>query len=148
MWRHYRSTILVFGGGGSEVDLRLALPPEMLGSLRAVLSAPEFAIITPFNPGGAILPEADNVMRLQGLGKEADVANTPHIEADGVSPDGTHGERGYAVAIPRDAALTLAIRYGQSAFFWFDGGAFWLVPACAPGQPQLRSGFDQGPESC
>jgi len=52
-----------------------------------------------------------------------------HRAVTGSSPDGAHRERGFAVWLERDDVVAIARRFEQSAIFWFDGGAFWLVGA-------------------
>jgi hypothetical protein len=54
-----------------------------------------------------------------------DILNAP---VTGASPDGVHREEGFAVWVSRDRARDLAARYEQTAFFWFDGQEFWVVP--------------------
>jgi hypothetical protein len=60
----------------------------------------------------------------------------PALRVDGVSPDGAHRERSVAVRLPKADVVALGRRYQQSAVFWFDGGAFWLLGAEAAAEPQ------------
>lgn len=103
--------------------------PADRDQLAALMPAGRFAVVTPFNPHGHRVPARENEARLRREQQELMALGLRHLRVDGLAPDGSHCEEGYAVELPRDAARELAERWGQSAFFWFDGAAFWLVPA-------------------
>jgi hypothetical protein len=60
----------------------------------------------------------------------------PFTSADGESPDGRHRERGFAIAMGRGDAATLARSHGQLALYWFDGEAFWIDDVRTTRPPQ------------
>lgn len=105
------------------------LVPSDRDQLAALMPAGEFAVVTPFNPHGGRVSAGENEARLRREHEELVARGIRHLRVDGLAPDGSHCEEGYAVELPRDDARALAERWGQSAFFWFDGAAFWLVPA-------------------
>jgi hypothetical protein len=43
--------------------------------------------------------------------------------------DRTHRESGVAVSMAKTDARPLASKFGQSAFFWFDGASMWIIGA-------------------
>lgn len=129
-WSLYPSTVLELGEGGAlRVDLRRELPPDLPARLATLGLSGPFAVLTAANPFGRELATARNRGREARLRARLARLGVPHVRADGVSPDGRHRERGVAAPVSRLAAGTLARRYGQSAFFWYDGEAFWLVGA-------------------
>lgn len=124
-------------GNGLRVDLRRTVSPEARAGLHALGLTGPFAIVTPCNPRGEPVGDAANAARWEGLRRELLAEAIPAIPADGVSPDGTHREPGFAVPLGRGAAVALAIRWDQLALYWFDGEAFWVLPALAS-HPPLR----------
>ena len=129
-WPAYKEAVLEFRTREPfRVWLAEPLVPGDRAQLAALLPAGSFAVITPFNPHGQKISPGENQARLDRERQELDDRGLRHLRVDGLAPDGTHCEEGYAVELPRDAARDLAERWGQSAFFWFDGSAFWLVPA-------------------
>jgi hypothetical protein len=60
-----------------------------------------------------------------------EIAGIPNVPAAGASPDGAHREEGFAIWVSRERTRELAARYEQTAFFWFDGRDFWVVPTAA-----------------
>ncbi|MBA3339623.1 MAG: hypothetical protein H0T54_07765 [Geodermatophilaceae bacterium] len=72
------------------------------------------------------------------------------MPADGVSRDGTHREAGVAVSMLKTNARLLATKFGQSAFFWFDGTAMWIIGAVVDAPDQrlpLRRRHERSPAS-
>ena len=92
-------------------------------------------MVTPFNPHGRTIPRAENDARMRRQESELAALGVRHLRVDGLAPDGSHCEEGFAIEVSRDQARALAAQWGQSAFFWFDGGAFWLVPAEVDAEP-------------
>lgn len=129
-WPAYKEAVLEFRTREPfRVWLAEPLVPSDRDQLAALVPAGQFAVVTPFNPRGRRIPAGENEARLRREHQELAARGARHLRVDGLAPDGSHCEEGYAVELPRDAARELAERWGQSAFFWFDGSAFWLVPA-------------------
>jgi hypothetical protein len=106
-----------------------------------------FAILTAENPGGenaddepapaeAAREDARNERRTQTLEEDLDRRDIPWVRVDGVAPDGSYRERCVAAVMSRHDAADLARRFDQLALFWFDGSAFWLLPAEADEPPR------------
>lgn len=128
-WASYPETILEFGTTPPvTIDLRRRIPPAELARLRSLAPGGTFAVVTPCNPRGQTLLNRDNRARLAALTDELRQAGRPFMPVSGVSPDGRHREPGVAVAMSLPDAVTVAEGLEQSALFWFDGEAFWLVP--------------------
>jgi hypothetical protein len=128
-WSHYPKTVLHFGDRHRiAVDLRAPLSARVLDQLGNLEAGSPFAVVTAFNPYGVNVTNEENVRRHSTLRDELESAGIPNVPAAGMSPDGAHREEGYAVWISRNRARDLAARYDQTAFFWFDGQEFWVVP--------------------
>ena len=143
----YTQTILDLPGvPDGRIDLRRPIgAPERAALAHVGLDRP-FAVFTAENPLGdndedAPSPdeearrEAENDGYLAALVAELG-GSVPFVRVDGVAPDGSYRERCVAVLLPREEAVALAGRYAQLALFWFDGEAFWLVPAEADEPPR------------
>ena len=129
-WPAYKEAVLEFRTGEPfRVWLAEPLVPSDRDQLAALMPAGRFAVVTPFNPHGRRVSMAENEDRLRREHQELAARGVRHLRVDGLAPDGSHCEEGYAVELSRDEARELAERWGQSAFYWFDGSAFWLVPA-------------------
>jgi hypothetical protein len=137
----YASTVLELPGVPDGcIDLRRPLDAAARTALSTVGLDRPFAVLTAENPRGQNdqdaptralerAREAANDRRLAGLVDALADAHVPFVRVDGTAPDGSYRERCVAVALPRDEAVALARRYDQLALFWFDGDAFWLLPA-------------------
>jgi hypothetical protein len=137
-WRHYAHTILEIElDPPMRIDLRRAIAPSIAERLRRASPIGQVSVITPYNPRGRCLGDQENERRLCILVSELEAKRLPFARADGVSPDGLHRECGVSLPIPVNDAVTLAIRFGQSALFWFDGSSMWLVPALLGGKRRL-----------
>jgi len=135
-WLLYPNTILEFQTPiPFTIDLRESLTPRVRESLLANQLDQPFAIVTACNPWGQHLSDFDNSRLAGRLEAQASHRGLPLIRVDGVSPDRSHREAGVAVRISRTEATTLASQYHQSAFFWFDGNAFWVMPALVVEDP-------------
>lgn len=129
-WPAYKETVLEFRSPEPfRVWLAEPVVPADRKQLMALVPAGRFAVVTPFNPHGRTIPRAENDARVRQEQAELAGLGLRHLRVDGLAPDGSHCEEGYAIEISCDEARALAARWGQSAFFWFDGTAFWLVPA-------------------
>jgi hypothetical protein len=142
-WGPYSDTILRIACGTRTIEVDLATGPDAstLDWLAEAI-AERFAIVTAFNPcflarGTATAEEnasahARLAEALRGLGVR-------FIEADGVArADPQHVESGFAIACGVEVARELAVRFGQDAFFWFDGREFWIEPATVAGAGAVR----------
>lgn len=130
-WSDYAETILEIHGDGSalKLDLRRRLDAQQRRALVALGPASSFGIVTAANPAGAPVASTSNERRYDTLRRHLAEHAYVHRAATGSSPDGKHREQGFAVWLERDDVVAIARRFEQSAIFWFDGGAFWLVGA-------------------
>ena len=128
---HYAETILEIDGEGEllRIDLRAPLSGGGRRALATLGPSSSFGIVTAANPAGAPVDQAANERRHAALRQWIVEHGYVHRAATGSSPDGRHAEHGFAVWLERDDVVALARRFDQSAIFWFDGGAFWLVGA-------------------
>jgi hypothetical protein len=128
-WSHYPETVLHFHArNGFTVDLRSPLSAHVRDQLSTLGASNQFAVVTASNPFGGVIGDSENEKRHTTLRVELEDAGIVNMPATGASPDGVHREEGFAVWISRDRARDLAARYDQTAFFWFDGQEFWVVP--------------------
>ena len=129
-WRHYADTILeVFADRSLVLDLTTVVPLGALGRLDEQGVGPTFAVLTASNPYGRVMDDLWNPRLTQALRIEVATGGRAWVPADGVSRDGTHREVGVAASMPKADARLLASKFGQSAFFWFDGVSMWIVGA-------------------
>lgn len=142
-WRAYPNTILEFAGRPPlRLDLRERVTDDTRAALAALGLATAFGVFTAENPAGENAEDAPteraeerreraNDRRISQLERELDARGVAYVPVDGVSPDGRYREHCIATLTTRDDAVALARRYAQLALFWFDGEAFWLLPALA-----------------
>jgi len=130
-WSNYAETILAIDAGGDAltIDLRRPLEEQQRHALATLGPASSFGIVTAANPAGAPVAPTSNELRHDALRRHLAEHGYLHRAATGSSPDGKHREHGFAVWLERDDVVAIARRFEQSAIFWFDGGAFWLVGA-------------------
>jgi hypothetical protein len=137
LWTAYANTILRIGSARQiKIDLRLPLSDEDRRVLTDLLPHKTFAIVTPFNPGGKCTSSWRNRWRHFRMRARLASLDLPFAPADGESPDGHHRERGFAIAMGRGDAATLARSHGQLALYWFDGEAFWIDDVRTTKPPQ------------
>jgi uncharacterized protein DUF3293 len=130
-WGTYPDTILRFPERGLSIDLRRAPSPHALHALIELGLPGPFAVITACEPLGRRLEEAAN-SRLTAVLTAVVLQRYPGARlAHGISPDGTHTERGWAIPAPIEEIRALAARFFQNAVFWFDAGWFYIVPVLA-----------------
>ena len=142
-WPDYPNTILELfrqpddAEPALRVDLRRPVGDEVRRRLAELGLDGPFGVVTAAAPRGR--PQDDDFDRA----RQAELDEVARVEAgvdtrrvDGVSPDGAHRERSVAVRLPKAEVVALGRRYQQSAVFWFDGGAFWLLGAEAAAEPQ------------
>jgi hypothetical protein len=134
-WDTYPDTILeIHTSPPLRVDLRAPVPAEMARLLRGLGLGPMWGTVTAHNPGG-LVERSLNEKREKELTAAVAALGVPFVAADGVSPDGTHREPGYAIGGDQEGVVALACEFGQSAIFWFDGATFWIVPALVGDAP-------------
>jgi hypothetical protein len=137
-WPRYPETILEFATTPAvEVDLRKVPSEAAIGALKAAGLGQPFAIVTAFDPRGENLSPAENEKRTQMLEARLGASNYRFARVDACSPDRSHCECSFAVAMPQDKALELAREMEQVAIFWFDGTQFWILGALAEADPLM-----------
>jgi len=144
----YHHTLLHFPGPPAyTVDLRRPVPPDARGVFRRLGIDGPFAVLTAENPEGAnaedqptprdeARQERANTVRTRTLAAALEAADVDWVPVTGTAPDGAYPERCVAVRMPLRDAERLARLERQLALFWFDGAAFWLMPAEADGAPR------------
>jgi hypothetical protein len=136
-WAHYHETVLeLFDDPPVRIRVWEPIGEAELELLLARGLAPPFAVVTASNPRGQLANDAENARRNGELRRALEELGVRAWPADGVSIDGEHREEGFAVMIDREAARELAIRFGQSAIYWCDGRAVWLVGALVETEPE------------
>lgn len=134
-WETYSDTIVeIHTSPPLRVDLRAPVSSEMARWLRELGLGATWGTVTAHNPGRLVDP-ALNEKREKELTAVVAALRAPFVAADGVSPDGTHREPGYAIGLEQEGVVALASAFGQSAIFWFDGERFWIVPALVGNAP-------------
>ena len=105
-WTAYGDTILVMGNDDilARVDLRRRLTTGMRDLLVTMAGGERFGIVTPHDPGGRTLDDAENAARVRALRDELEREGLPYFRADGQNESGSHGERGFAIARPSAAS--------------------------------------------
>ncbi|HKG96009.1 MAG TPA: DUF3293 domain-containing protein [Gemmatimonadaceae bacterium] len=146
-WKQYPNTVLEFSTAPAlRIDLRKPVESEAVEGLRAIGLTGPFAVLTAENPCGENVEDAPtdrqadareerNERRTGRLEAELLRRGTTFARVDGVSPDGSYREHCLAILLPEDQAVELAKQLDQLALFWFDGEAFWLLPAEADQAP-------------
>ncbi|MDQ2766256.1 MAG: DUF3293 domain-containing protein [Gemmatimonadota bacterium] len=137
VWTAYANTLLRIGGRRQvKIDLRQPLSDEIRRVLTDLLPERTFAIVTPFNPGGVRAPFWKNWWQHYRMRAHLASRGLRFVRANGESLDGTHRERGFAIAVGRGDAATFARSYRQLALYWFDGEAFWIDDVRTTRAPQ------------
>jgi len=123
----YADTVLRIGSRRQiRIDLRQPLSDDVRRLLTNLSPCGTFAVVTPFDPGGARAPAWKNWWRFVRMRAALSSRALHFTLADGESRDGAHRERGFAIAIGLGDAASLARAHGQLALYWFDGEAFWI----------------------
>lgn len=142
-WEHYPETILVVTAPGHppfEVDLRREPAPGLAETLAALGLVGPFAVITACNPFGQLEDDETNRMQTAALAEYLARAGLPAVPVAGRSPDGSHIEPGFGVTAPLETARAIAREFRQTAIFWWDGEAFWIVDAWGKGDAMRLPG--------
>lgn len=74
-----------------------------------------------------------NRKRTAALAEYLAGADLPAVPVAGRSPDGSHVEPGFGVRAPCQTARAIAREFRQTAIFWWDGEAFWIVEGWGEG---------------
>jgi hypothetical protein len=138
-WSQYAETILEIANGDTEplcIDLRRPLSDADRRTLATLGPTSHFGVVTAANPAGTSVAQASNQKRHAALKSWLAEHGQEHRAITGSSPDGEHREPGFAIWLERDDVVSIARRFDQSAIFWFDGGAFWLVGALVDAKPR------------
>lgn len=130
-WKHYPNTILCFEEPRFEVDLRQPVSRDDTELLRSLFAGEPFCVITPDNPYGSLATDEANRKQRTKVGRVIEVLEARSVGCQGRSPNRLHGESGWAIAVPREVGRYLAVKFGQSAFFYYDARRFWLEPAAS-----------------
>lgn len=135
-WLFYPQTLLELSLPAKfSVDLRKQITSEEKNILTSAGLTRSFAVLTACDPKGYTVSEITNAKRTADLERELRTMQSVIVPANGISPDCRHTESGFAVDLALDQATEIARRYDQSAFFWFDGEQFWIMPALIVQQP-------------
>lgn len=129
-WASYAETVLrVHGSVPGEIDLARPIDAGARAVLHAAGLSGRFGLVTPCNPRGRRLSAAENAARWDRFVANLSAQGHAPVRVDGQSPDRQHVESGVALPWAREAVVALARDWDQSAIYWFDGDAFWVVGA-------------------
>jgi len=129
-WGDFPETVLHFDSTPVLVlDLRQRVSATALSAIREIGFEQQFGIVTAQDPMGVTQAKDVNAALATRLRTEVADLHVPYLGVDACSPDHSHCEQSVAVALGLRQSIDLACRYDQLAIFWFDGAAFWIVPA-------------------
>lgn len=129
-WGDFPSTHLHFVDEPTVViDVRGHVAPETRAALAAHGLTGPFSVVTAQDPMGKTQSPDENARLAVKLQERVKSLGVPYARVDACSPDRSHCEASIAVVMARQDAVRLACEYDQLAIFWFDGDAFWIVPA-------------------
>jgi hypothetical protein len=129
-WGAFPHTVLHFGSAPPlAVDLREPVSADVCARLRELFPGQTFGVITASNPMGDEVSPDENADRNAALRGDVGAMGARWIGVDACSPDRSHCEHSIAVALDEQPLVDLACQYEQLAIFWYDGEAFWIVPA-------------------
>jgi hypothetical protein len=135
-WASYGETILrVHAAPPFEVDLARPFTDQHRRRFRAAGLPGAFGILTPENPRGRATSAATNAGRLRRFHEALAQGGHAPVPVDGLSPDRSRVEHGVALSLPRDVMLAMAEEWEQSAIYWCDGEAMWVLGALTHAEP-------------
>lgn len=135
-WGAYSRTILEFGCHPPfRIDLRRPLARSDRERVEALGLGSSFVILTACNPRGRTVSPELNAAATSALLARLQSLELKTVPTDGVAVDGGHREAGFAVALPGGAARALAIELGQSAYFGYEQGVFFVFGALVDVEP-------------
>lgn len=129
------TTVLEFAGGHLVIDLQRPVTGPAASALPALGLTGPFAIITPCNPSGTVLPDPANARRLTTAREQLDRLGLDGVPVTGRSADGMHREPGWALPVPLAQALDLARQWDQLGFYWWDGDRFQIASTAEIPEP-------------
>ena len=136
-WESYGSTILVVHAAlPFEIDLSMPVNAPARALLAGAGLAEPFGLVTPCNPRGQHAAQPENDALLNQFLADFTADGSRYVRVDGVSPDRRHVEPGVALAWPQPDVVALARKWRQSAVYWWDGAAFWVVGALTDAAPR------------
>ncbi len=135
-WAAYADTILlVHGPSPAEVDLARPLGAKEHAVFHAAGLPGCFGLVTAENPRGRDVAPDENAERRARFGAELAALGAQPVRVDGQSRDRRRAEIGVALSWPLAAVRDLARRWEQSAIYWFDGDAMWVIGALTASAP-------------
>jgi hypothetical protein len=140
-WASYADAILrLHGTPAVEVDLAQPVAVKARAAFASAGLDGPFGLVTPCNPRGQGASPHTNETLLARFLAELDAAGKRYVRADGLSRERRHVEQGVALAWPRADVVALARKWDQSAIYWWDGAAFWVVGALTHTAPMRLGG--------
>lgn len=134
-WASYAETILlVHGPSPMEVDLTRPLGARERAVFLAAGLPGSFGLITSDNPRGRDVSDAVNAERRERF-RAALAGRGRVVRVDGLSRDRQRVEVGVALPWPMAQVRDLARAWEQSAIYWFDGRAMWVIGALTDAPP-------------
>jgi hypothetical protein len=134
-WASYAETILlVHGASPREVDLARPLGARERAVFLAAGLPGSFGLVTSDNPRGRNATPADNAERRARF-RSAPGMGGHLTRVDGLSRDRRRAEVGVALPWSMRAVRRLAREWDQSAIYWFDGTAMWVIGALTEAPP-------------
>jgi Protein of unknown function (DUF3293) len=133
-WGNYPQTILEFPTG-LTVDLRNPVTPTLRAQLNHLSVLIPFAIISAANAKGQENQDNTNRASFSAFCNDILTRKLPALPVQGKSADGKYAELGLAIHTSVENARRIAQSADQSAFFWYDGTAFWLMGGLVETQP-------------
>lgn len=129
-WGDFPSTHLHFvDPPASSIVVRAHVTADARAALAAHGLSGPFSVITAQDPMGRTPSPEANARLAAKLQAQVAALGVPFARVEACSPDRSHCEQSVAVVLARHEAVRLACEYDQLAIFWFDGDAFWIVPA-------------------
>jgi hypothetical protein len=140
-WHGYADTILeVHLVPPQEIDLAQPVTERERAIWREAGLQGAFGLVTPDNPFGQPMAEAVNAERRERFWAELHGRGVQPVRVDGLSRDRQHREIGVALPWSCDEVVELARRWDQSAIYWFDGAAMWVIGALTQAPPWRLEG--------
>jgi hypothetical protein len=138
-WGDFPRTVLHFDSAPVfALDLQQPVGATELAGLKRIGFERPFGVVTAQDPMGIAQTADSNAALAARLLAEVAALGAPHVCVDACSPDRSHCERSIALVHDLQVLVDLARRYSQLAIFWFDGAAFWIVPACSSREERVR----------
>ncbi len=134
-WRSYKLAVIDFGNGLVPVAERVSITGEAFQILEQHKLLPRFGVITACNPLGQAVDASTNDALSSQLRERLQQLCVRVVPCSAGAADGSHREASFAVAMPLGRLTDLAVKFRQSAIFWFEEDRFWLMPVAVQAQP-------------